>query len=64
MLFRSLLGWGFPAFRGGPVSHIHRVGVGAFVALCDQLADKHGRRFTPPALLRDMAARQAAFYER
>lgn len=60
----ALLGWGFPAFRGGPVSHIHRVGVGAFVALCDQLADKHGRRFTPPALLRDMAARQAAFYER
>ncbi|ANH76712.1 enoyl-CoA hydratase/isomerase family protein [Ralstonia insidiosa] len=60
----ALLGWGFPAFRGGPVSHIHRVGVGAFVALCDQLTDKHGRRFTPPALLRDMAARQAAFYDR
>ena len=60
----ALLGWGFPAFRGGPVSHIHRVGVGAFVALCDQLADEHGRRFTPPALLRDMAARQAVFYER
>jgi Asp-tRNA(Asn)/Glu-tRNA(Gln) amidotransferase A subunit family amidase len=60
----ALLGWGFPAFRGGPVSHIHRVGVGAFVALCDQLADEHGRRFTPPALLRYMAARQAVFYER
>ena len=60
----ALLGWGLPAFRGGPVSHIHRVGVGAFVALCDQLADEHGRRFTPPALLRDMAARQAVFYER
>ena len=60
----ALLGWGFPAFRGGPVSHIHRVGVGAFVALCDQLAYEHGRRFTPPALLRDMAARQAVFYER
>lgn len=60
----ALLGWGFPAFRGGPVSHIQRVGVGAFVALCDRLAAEHGRRFTPPALLRDMAARQAAFYER
>ena len=23
----ALLGWGFPAFRGGPVSHIHCVGV-------------------------------------
>ncbi|MGM3277594.1 3-hydroxyacyl-CoA dehydrogenase NAD-binding domain-containing protein [Ralstonia sp. 24A2] len=60
----ALLGWGFPAFRGGPVSHIHRVGVGAFVALCDRLAAEHGRRFTPPALLRDMAARQAVFYAR
>ncbi|CAJ0810209.1 3-hydroxyacyl-CoA dehydrogenase NAD-binding domain-containing protein [Ralstonia flaminis] len=60
----ALLGWGFPAFRGGPVSHIHRVGVGAFVALCDRLAAEHGRRFIPPALLRDMATQQAAFYER
>jgi len=60
----ALLGWGFPAFRGGPVSHIHRVGVSAFVALCDRLAAAHGRRFMPPALLRDMAAQQTAFYAR
>lgn len=60
----ALLGWGFPAFRGGPVSHIQRVGVGAFVDLCNQLAAEHGRRFAPPALLRDMADKQAAFYER
>jgi 3-hydroxyacyl-CoA dehydrogenase/enoyl-CoA hydratase/3-hydroxybutyryl-CoA epimerase len=60
----ALLGWGFPAFRGGPVSHIHRVGVQAFVQACMQLADAHGRRFTPPALLRDMAAQGKAFYAR
>ncbi|WP_433868381.1 3-hydroxyacyl-CoA dehydrogenase NAD-binding domain-containing protein [Ralstonia wenshanensis] len=60
----ALLGWGFPAFRGGPVSHIHRVGVGAFVQLCDRLAAEHGRRFAPPALLRDMADKGIAFYER
>lgn len=60
----ALLGWGFPAFRGGPVSHLHRVGVRAFVELCDRLAAEHGRRFTPPALLRDMADRQTAFYDR
>ncbi|MGN8063948.1 3-hydroxyacyl-CoA dehydrogenase NAD-binding domain-containing protein [Ralstonia sp. 22111] len=60
----ALLGWGFPAFRGGPVSHIHRVGVGAFVQLCDRLAAEHGRRFAPPALLRDMADKGTAFYER
>lgn len=60
----ALLGWGFPAFRGGPASHIHRVGVGTFVALCDRLAAEHGRRFAPPALLRDMADRQTTFYDR
>ncbi len=60
----ALLGWGFPAFRGGPVSHIHRVGVSAFVELCDRLAAQHGRRFAPPTLLRDMAEQDAAFYER
>ena len=60
----ALLGWGFPAFRGGPVSHIHRVGVGAFVELCDRLAAQHGRRFAPHTLLRDMADQDAAFYER
>ncbi|CAJ0814936.1 Fatty acid oxidation complex subunit alpha [Ralstonia wenshanensis] len=60
----ALLGWGFPAFRGGPVSHIHRVGAGAFVQLCDRLAAEHGRRFAPPALLRDMADKGTAFYER
>lgn len=60
----ALLGWGFPAFRGGPVSHIHRVGTGAFVELCERLAAEHGRRFAPPKLLREMAARQEAFYSR
>jgi 3-hydroxyacyl-CoA dehydrogenase/enoyl-CoA hydratase/3-hydroxybutyryl-CoA epimerase len=60
----ALLGWGFPAFRGGPVSHIHRMGVGAFIDLCDRLAAEHGRRFAPPALLRDMADKHTAFYER
>lgn len=60
----ALLGWGFPAFRGGPVSHIQRVGVAAFVQRCDRLAAQHGRRFAPPALLRDMADKHVAFYER
>ncbi|AJY41052.1 enoyl-CoA hydratase/isomerase family protein [Burkholderia humptydooensis] len=58
----AILGWGFPAFRGGPVSHIHGVGVDAFVATCDRLAARHGARFAAPALLREMAAQRRSFY--
>ncbi|WP_341702673.1 3-hydroxyacyl-CoA dehydrogenase NAD-binding domain-containing protein [Ferrovibrio sp.] len=58
----SIMGWGFPPFRGGTVSQIDMVGVQPFVAECDQLAQKFGSRFTPPKLLRDMAEQGKAFY--
>jgi 3-hydroxyacyl-CoA dehydrogenase/enoyl-CoA hydratase/3-hydroxybutyryl-CoA epimerase len=58
----SIMGWGFPPFRGGTVSNIDTVGLQPFVAECDKLAQKHGTRFTPPKLLRDMAAGGKAFY--
>ncbi|KGD36546.1 3-hydroxyacyl-CoA dehydrogenase NAD-binding domain-containing protein [Burkholderia pseudomallei] len=58
----AILGWGFPAFRGGPASYIHGVGVDAFVARCDRLAARHGARFAAPALLREMAAQGRSFY--
>ena len=58
----SIMGWGFPPFRGGTVSNIDTVGLQPFVAECDKLAQKHGTRFTPPRLLRDMAAGGKAFY--
>jgi 3-hydroxyacyl-CoA dehydrogenase/enoyl-CoA hydratase/3-hydroxybutyryl-CoA epimerase len=58
----AILGWGFPPFLGGPVSQMHTLGVERFVADCDRLAQKHGERFTPPRLLRDMAASGKLFY--
>ncbi|KWZ40220.1 3-hydroxyacyl-CoA dehydrogenase [Burkholderia savannae] len=58
----AILGWGFPAFRGGPLSHIHGVGVDAFVATCDRLAAQYGARFAVPTLLREMAAQGQSFY--
>ena len=58
----SVYGWGFPAFTGGTVSYIDGVGVADFVRDCDALAQRHGVRFAPPALLRDMARRGARFY--
>ncbi|MBP7065192.1 3-hydroxyacyl-CoA dehydrogenase NAD-binding domain-containing protein [Ferrovibrio sp.] len=58
----SIMGWGFPPFRGGTVSNIDTVGVKPFVAECDKLAQKFGTRFTPPKLLRDMAEQGKRFY--
>jgi 3-hydroxyacyl-CoA dehydrogenase / enoyl-CoA hydratase / 3-hydroxybutyryl-CoA epimerase len=60
----SILGFGFAPFTGGTLSYIDAMGVGAFVALCDQLAQKHGPRFKPCALLLDMAAKKETFYGR
>ncbi|HMK89742.1 MAG TPA: 3-hydroxyacyl-CoA dehydrogenase NAD-binding domain-containing protein [Methylocystis sp.] len=58
----SILGFGFAPFTGGALSYIDGMGVAAFVALCDALAKKHGARFSPPQLLRDMAQKGESFY--
>ena len=58
----SVMGWGFAPYRGGAISQIDMVGVDAFVAECDRLAQACGPRFTPPKLLRDMAAKGETFY--
>ncbi|KQW90155.1 3-hydroxyacyl-CoA dehydrogenase [Massilia sp. Root418] len=58
----AVLGWGFPAFRGGPLSEVDREGAAAFLARCERLAAVHGERFAPPALLRAMAASGKKFY--
>ena len=60
----SILGWGFAPYTGGTASLIDGVGVKKFVEQCDALADKYGERFTPNALLRDMAAKGETFYSR
>ncbi|MYN10095.1 3-hydroxyacyl-CoA dehydrogenase NAD-binding domain-containing protein [Pseudoduganella aquatica] len=58
----AILGWGFPAFRGGPLSEVDRDGAAAFLARCERLAASHGERFAPPALLRAMAQSGKTFY--
>jgi 3-hydroxyacyl-CoA dehydrogenase/enoyl-CoA hydratase/3-hydroxybutyryl-CoA epimerase len=58
----SIMGWGYPPFRGGVASQIDMVGVGRFVEECDRLAQQYGPRFAPPQLLRDMAAKGESFY--
>jgi len=58
----AIFGIGFPPYTGGPFSYIDTMGVAEFVALADRLAADYGTRFTPPQMLRDMAAKGETFY--
>jgi 3-hydroxyacyl-CoA dehydrogenase/enoyl-CoA hydratase/3-hydroxybutyryl-CoA epimerase len=60
----AILGWGFAPWSGGPFSWLDIIGAGRAVNICEGLAATHGARFTPPALLRDMAAKGETFYGR
>ncbi|SMX32142.1 3-hydroxyacyl-CoA dehydrogenase NAD-binding domain-containing protein [Actibacterium lipolyticum] len=60
----AILGWGFAPWSGGPLSWLDIMGAGRAVELTDALTEKHGARFTTPALLRDMAAKGETFYGR
>jgi 3-hydroxyacyl-CoA dehydrogenase/enoyl-CoA hydratase/3-hydroxybutyryl-CoA epimerase len=59
----AILGWGFPAYLGGPISQIHSIGVARFVDECEALVARHGARFAAPGLLKDMAAKGEDFYD-
>jgi 3-hydroxyacyl-CoA dehydrogenase/enoyl-CoA hydratase/3-hydroxybutyryl-CoA epimerase len=58
----SILAWGFAPWTGGTISFIDGIGVARFVAECDRLAKAYGDRFSPPQMLRDMAAKGESFY--
>ena len=47
----AVFGVGFPPFRGGPFAWIDRVGAGEIVSRLERLAETHGDRFAPAALL-------------
>jgi len=53
---------GFPAFTGGPFTYIDNYGLAEFVRDADELSARHGERFAPPKLLREMAAAGRRFY--
>ena len=44
----SVLGWKYPAFRGGVMRYVHVVGPEKFEALRQELETKYGRRFAIP----------------
>lgn len=58
----AILGVGFPAYTGGPFCFMDGIGIAAFVAEADRLADLFGEHLRAPQLLRDMAAKGETFY--
>ncbi|HEX9858283.1 MAG TPA: 3-hydroxyacyl-CoA dehydrogenase NAD-binding domain-containing protein [Paracoccaceae bacterium] len=60
----AILGWGFAPWSGGPFSWLDMIGAARAVEICEGLTAAHGPRFTPPNLLRDVAAKGDSFYSR
>jgi 3-hydroxyacyl-CoA dehydrogenase/enoyl-CoA hydratase/3-hydroxybutyryl-CoA epimerase len=60
----SILAWGFPPYTGGTLSFVDTVGIEAFVAECDRLANAYGDRFRPTKKLREMALNGEGFFEK
>ncbi|RDK10093.1 3-hydroxyacyl-CoA dehydrogenase NAD-binding domain-containing protein [Cupriavidus lacunae] len=60
----AVLGIGFPSWTGGTLSLIETMGLEAFVAECDRLADRHGARFRPSGWLRRRAGANDRFHPR
>ncbi|MBU2125826.1 MAG: enoyl-CoA hydratase/isomerase family protein [Alphaproteobacteria bacterium] len=58
----AILAWGFAPWSGGPITLIDQTGLKEFVAQADDYAARYGDRFSPPQLLRDMAAKGETFY--
>jgi 3-hydroxyacyl-CoA dehydrogenase/enoyl-CoA hydratase/3-hydroxybutyryl-CoA epimerase len=52
------LGLGFPPFLGGPFRYMDALGAEQVVAMLEKWESKHGARFTPAGILKDMAAKK------
>ncbi|TNC71501.1 FAD-dependent oxidoreductase [Rubellimicrobium roseum] len=60
----AILGWGFAPWSGGPFSWLDILGTPYAAQRAEELAEAHGDRFAPPALLEEMAERGQSFYGR
>ncbi|MGB5078173.1 MAG: 3-hydroxyacyl-CoA dehydrogenase NAD-binding domain-containing protein [Sphingorhabdus sp.] len=58
----AIFGWGFAPYTGGPMSYIDTTGLGSFVRIADNLAQRFGSRFAPPASFREMADKGETLY--
>jgi 3-hydroxyacyl-CoA dehydrogenase len=54
----TVLGVGFPDFRGGVLKYAYDLGLGRALAQLDQLAERCGERFSPCQLLRESGRKE------
>ena len=59
----SILGWGFAPYSGGVISYIDTIGLKKFVADCNLLAKKYGKRFKPTSKMKEMAVKGKYYYQ-
>jgi 3-hydroxyacyl-CoA dehydrogenase/enoyl-CoA hydratase/3-hydroxybutyryl-CoA epimerase len=57
-----IFGTGFPPFQGGVLRRADQLGIQDCVARMQQLSEKYGERFRPPAQLVAMASENKCFY--
>ncbi len=60
----AVLGWGFAPWSGGPFAWLDAMGTARACGMLEALAERHGARFRPPDLLRDLARADTGFYRR
>ncbi len=58
----STLGWGFPTYTGGVMSYIDTMGLGEFIALCEQLSLPGNAGLEPSQWLRKRAMEDNRVY--
>ena len=59
----AILGWGFPAWSGGPFSWFDIVGSTWAVSKSNELREKFGERFSCPQMLLDLKTKNDTFYQ-
>ena len=58
----SIMGIGAPVHTGGYIQYVNTYGLDRFITRCEELAEKYGPRFQPPAILREYAAEGRLFH--
>ncbi len=58
-----LYGYGFPAFRGGPMFYADTVGLGKVLARVGEFHSQHGHWWRPASLLKELAENRGTFSE-
>lgn len=57
----SIMGIGTPVWTGGVLQYVNQIGLPAFVARAEELANQHGERYAVPQILKDMAKNGETF---